>query len=51
VVHELEGVVAQVVDVLERRDDEVVDADDAVAALEQGLAEVRAEEACSAGDE
>ena len=48
-VHERERIVPQVVDVLERRDDEVVDADDAVAALEQRLAEVGAEEARAAG--
>ena len=51
VVHEGERVVAQVVDVLERRDDEVVDADHAVAALEERLAEVGAEEPGAAGDE
>ena len=51
VVDELERLVAQVVDVLERRDDEVVDADHAMAALEERLAEVGAEEAGAAGDE
>ena len=39
------------IDVLKRRDDEVVDADDAVATLEQRFAEVRAEEARAARDE
>ena len=38
VVLEREGVVPQVRDVLERRDDEIVDAEDAVAALEERLA-------------
>ena len=51
VVHEGEPVVAEVVDVLERRDDEVVDADHAVAALQERLAEVGAEESGAAGDE
>ena len=51
VVHEGERVVSKVLDVLERRDDEVVDADHAVAALEQRFAEVGAEEAGAAGDE
>ena len=51
VVDELERVVAQVVDVLERRHHEVVEADHAVAALEERFAEVGAEEACSSGDE
>ena len=51
VVHEDERVVAQVVDVLERRDDEVVDAHHAVAALQERLAEVRAQEPGAAGDE
>ncbi len=51
VVHERERVVAEVLDVLERRDDEVVHADHAVAALEQRFAEVGAEEAGAAGDE
>ena len=40
VVDERERLVAQVVDVLQRRHDEVVDADHAVVALEQRLAEV-----------
>ena len=51
VIHERERVVAQVLDVLERRDDEVVQADHPVAALEQRFAEVGAEEAGAAGDE
>ena len=51
VVHEGERVVPQVLDVLERGDDEVVDADHAVAALEQRFAEVGAEKAGAAGDE
>ena len=51
VVQERERVVAEVVDVRERRDDEVVDAHDPVAALEQGLAEVGAEETGAAGDD
>ena len=51
VVDERERVVAKVVDVLERRHDEVVDAEHAVAALEERLAEVGAEEAGAAGDE
>ncbi len=51
VVHERECLVAEVIDVLERRDDEVVDADDAMAALEQRFAEVGAEEPGAAGDE
>jgi hypothetical protein len=40
-----------VVDVLEGRDDEVVDTDDPVAALEEGFAEMGAEEPGAAGDE
>ena len=51
VIQEREGIVAQVLDVLERRHDEVVQADHAVAALEQRFAEMRAEEAGAAGDE
>ena len=51
VVQERERVVAQVIDVLERRDDEVVDADHPLAALEERLAEVGAEEPGAAGDE
>ena len=51
VVDERERLVAQVVDVLQRRHDQVVDADHAVVALEQRLAEVGAEEAGAAGDE
>ena len=51
VVHEGERVVAQVVDVLEGRDDEVVDADDAVSALQERLAEMGAEKSGAAGDE
>ena len=51
VVQERERVVAQVVDVLERRDDEVVDADHPLAALEERLAEMGAEEPGAAGDE
>ncbi len=51
VVEEGERIVAEVVDVLERRDDKVVDADDAVTALQERLAEVGAKEAGAAGDE
>jgi hypothetical protein len=51
VVDEREAVVTKVVDVLERRGLQVVEADHAVPALEQRLAEVGAEEACAAGDE
>ena len=51
VIHERERVVAQVIDVLERRRLEVVDADHPVPAPEQRLAEVGAEEARAAGDE
>jgi hypothetical protein len=51
VVEEFERVVAEVVDVLELRDDEVVDADHALAALQQRFAEVGAEEAGAACDE
>ncbi len=51
VVHERERVVPKVLDVLERGDDEVVDADHALPALEQRFAEVGAEEAGAAGDE
>ena len=43
--------VADVLDVRERAADEVVDADDAMAALEQVVAEMRAEEAGSSGDQ
>ncbi len=46
-----EGVVANVLDVRERAADEVVDADDAMPALEQVVAEMRAEEPGAAGDE
>ena len=51
VVQEDEAVVAQVLDVRERARLEVVEAEHAVTALEQRLAEVRAQEACAAGDE
>ena len=51
VVHEGERVVSEVVDVLQRRDDEVVDADDPVTALEQCFAEVGTEKPGAAGDE
>ena len=51
VVDEPERVVADVLDVRERAADEVVDADDALAALEEVVAEMRAEEAGSSGDE
>jgi hypothetical protein len=50
-VEEDEVVVADVLDVPERAGDEVVHADDAVAASEQVLAEVRAEEAGTPGDD
>ena len=49
VVDERERAIANVLDVLERSRVQVVDADHAVAALEQVVAEVRAEEAGSAG--
>ena len=48
---ESERVVMDVLDVRERAADEVVDADDPLAALEQVVAEVRAEEARTAGHE
>ena len=51
VVHEHEPVVADVLDVGERAGIEVVDADDAVPALEEMVAEVGAEKAGAAGDE
>ena len=51
VVHEDERVVSQVLDVRERSGLEVVEADDAMPALEERLAQMRAEEACAAGDE
>jgi len=50
VVYEGERVVTDVLDVRERAADEVVDADDAVAALEKVIAEMGAEEAGSSGD-
>ncbi len=51
VVPEREPIVAQMLDVLERRDDQVVDADDAMPLLEQVFAQMRAEEAGTARDE
>jgi hypothetical protein len=51
VVAELEGVVAQVLDVLERAGVEVVEADHTPVALEQVLAEMGAEKAGAAGDD
>ena len=48
---EPERVVMDVLDVRQRAADEVVDADDPLAALEEVVAEVRAEEAGSAGHE
>ena len=51
VVEEDEGVVADVVEVRERPGLEVVEAQHPVAALEERLAEMRAEKACAAGDE
>ncbi len=51
VVQEDEPVVAKVLDVRERARLEVVEAQHAVTALEERLAEVRAEKACAAGDE
>jgi hypothetical protein len=51
VVHVRERGVAQVLDVPQRGGFQVVEADHAVAALEQRLAEVRPEEARAAGDE
>jgi hypothetical protein len=51
VVQERERLVADVLDVPQRAGLEVVDADHAVAALEQVVAQVRAEEARAAGDQ
>jgi hypothetical protein len=51
VVHVAERVVAEMLDVRERGGLQVVEADHAVAALEQRLAEVGSEEARAAGDE
>ena len=51
VVEEDEALVADVLDVLERARVEVVDADHPVAAPEQVLAQVRAEEARPSGDD
>ena len=48
---EAERVVLDVLDVRERAADEVVHADDPLAALQQVVAEMRAEEAGSAGHE
>jgi len=50
VVEEREGVAADVRDVLERPRLEVVDADDAVALLQEVVAEVRSQEPGAAGD-
>ena len=51
VVQEKEVTVADVLDVLERTGDEVVDTDHAQTLRQQVLAEVRTEEACTAGDD
>ena len=51
VVDEREAVAAEVLDVLERRDLEVVEADNALSLLEERLAEVRAEKPGATGDE
>ena len=50
VVEELEPLVPDVLDVCERARVQVVDAEDAVALLEEVVAEMRAEEAGSSGD-
>jgi hypothetical protein len=50
VVHEHEGVVADVLDVRQRAGVEVVEADDAVAVAQELIAEMRAEEARAPGD-
>src|SRR6266545_3389274 len=51
VVQEVEAAVANVLEILERRGLEVVDADHAVALLEEVVAQVRPEEAGTAGDD
>jgi hypothetical protein len=50
VVDERERVVADVLDVRKRTADEVVDADDAMPALEQVVAQMRAQEPGTAGN-
>jgi hypothetical protein len=50
-VDERERVVANVIDVLERRRLEIVDTDDTMSVRKQALAEMGAEESGSAGDD